>query len=240
MSTFTIKKGFVNGFALSQNAAAPDYKVDIQAGECADSTAQRQIKSDSVLTVDLSASGANGLDTSSEAADTWYAVHVIADTSGANAPAGLFSTSATSPTLPSGYDIFRRIGWVRNDSSADLLSFLQIGSSNTREYVYRESMTGVLRVLQAGTATGATDVDCSSLMPSTSRLAQIHVENQSDDANLRVTENNITPTMRLIRPDRQQASIMVTDDSQVLDYHFVSSPSGGGANISVLSFLEAL
>lgn len=239
MSTFNVKRGFVNGFTLSLNASSPAYKIDIQVGECADSETQYQMESSAVITVDLTQSGANGLDDGSESASTWYYVWLIYNPS-TGVTAGLFSTSSTSPVMPSGYTRKRRIGSVLNDESSDFLSFVQIGKSNTREYVYRESMTGVLRVLQAGIATTPTDVDCSPLMPATARLAQVHIENQSSGANLRVTENGTSATMRLIRADRQQVSIVVTDDDQLLDYHFASTPSGGGANISVLSFLETL
>jgi hypothetical protein len=51
-------------------------------------------------TVDITTSGANGLDTGTEANSTWYHVFVIAkDDSTVDA---LISTSATAPTMPSG------------------------------------------------------------------------------------------------------------------------------------------
>ena len=72
------------------------------------------------LTVDITESGAGGLDTGEEAANTWYAVHLIGDSSGTNSPAGMLSLSSSSPTVPSGYDLFRHIGWVRNNSDSDI------------------------------------------------------------------------------------------------------------------------
>ena len=50
------------------------------------------------LTISIAASGANGLDTGSEANSTWYHIWVIAKADGT--VAGLFSTSASSPTMP--------------------------------------------------------------------------------------------------------------------------------------------
>ncbi|MBC2659822.1 hypothetical protein H7A76_30680 [Pseudomonas sp. MSSRFD41] len=74
----------------------------------------------------LASSGANGLDTGTSTSNTWYSVWVIWN--GTNI-AGLFSLSATNPTLPSGYTHRARIGWVRTDGTANKypLSFIQYG-----------------------------------------------------------------------------------------------------------------
>lgn len=76
------------------------------------------------LTIAITTSGANGLDTGSEAVSTWYAVYVIYNPS-TSTIAGLLSadttppTTANAPTLPSGYTVWRHVGWVRNDGSGD-------------------------------------------------------------------------------------------------------------------------
>jgi len=75
------------------------------------------------ITVDITTSGANGLDTGSEAANTWYYIYLIWD--GSNA-AGLLSTSYTSPTLPAGYTAKRLLGAVRNNGGSNFVWFRQI------------------------------------------------------------------------------------------------------------------
>lgn len=79
------------------------------------------------VTVNSTASGANGLDTGTLAASTWYAVWLIRKPDGTTA--GLFSLSATAPTMPSGYTFKARLGWVRTDASGNkyLLQTLQLG-----------------------------------------------------------------------------------------------------------------
>jgi hypothetical protein len=74
----------------------------------------------------ISASGANGLDTGSVAGSTWYYVYVIYN---GTTVAGLFSLSATAPTLPSGYTYSARVGAVLTDSSGSkyLMQTLQYG-----------------------------------------------------------------------------------------------------------------
>lgn len=75
------------------------------------------------ITVDITASGANGLDTGAEAADTWYYLWLIFNPT-TEVVAGLLSTSPTSPTMPSGYTKKRLISAVRNVST-DFNAFLQ-------------------------------------------------------------------------------------------------------------------
>lgn len=74
------------------------------------------------FTVDIETSGVNGRDDFTEAPSTFYYVHAIYNGTNTN---GLISTSATAPTLPSGYTYSALIGVIRNDSSSDFISFLQ-------------------------------------------------------------------------------------------------------------------
>jgi hypothetical protein len=80
------------------------------------------------LAINSAASGANGLDTGTLAASTWYAVWVIYNPT-AQTTAGLLSLSATAPTMPSGYTMKARVGWIRTDSTANKypLGFKQYG-----------------------------------------------------------------------------------------------------------------
>jgi hypothetical protein len=76
------------------------------------------------VTGDISASGANGLDTGTKSNSTWYNVWVIWN--GATA-AALLSLSATAPTMPSGYVNKVRVGAIRNDASGNLWRTIQYG-----------------------------------------------------------------------------------------------------------------
>ena len=78
------------------------------------------------LTIAGTTTGANALDTGTIAASTWYSVWVIYN---GTTTAGLLSTSATAPTMPSGYTYKARVGWIRTDGTANKypLSFIQNG-----------------------------------------------------------------------------------------------------------------
>lgn len=121
----TLFRGHLNGLVTSRNAGTPNTKIDVSIGAAMDEVAQAGfITSSSVITIDAGTAGANGLDTGSLAASTWYHVHVIGKTDGT--VAGFMSTSLT-PSLPSGYSLRRRIGSVKTDGSSHFLAYTQFG-----------------------------------------------------------------------------------------------------------------
>jgi hypothetical protein len=73
---------------------------------------------------------AGGLDTGSIAANTWYHFFLIqrVDTGVVDV---LFSLSATAPTLPTNYTLFRRIGSMKTDPSSLWVAFFQDGDRFT-------------------------------------------------------------------------------------------------------------
>jgi hypothetical protein len=71
-------------------------------------------------------SGSGGLDTGTIAASTWYHAHLIKN-EGTGAVDVLVSLSATSPTMPSSFTLFRRIGSMKTDGSSHWTAFVQVG-----------------------------------------------------------------------------------------------------------------
>ena len=139
-----------------------DENIAIATGQCRDSTNVWDIVVDSALNADNLTSGANGLDTGSVAANTHYAVYVIGDTTRHNDPAALLSTSFSSPTLPSGYDVFRRIGAVKTDATSDFLEFRQQGAGSDRWMYYD---VAIATDITAGASATFAAVDASGGIP---------------------------------------------------------------------------
>lgn len=124
------------------------------------------------LTVDMTMSGTNGLDTGVEAVSTWYHVWVISDGS---TVAGLLSTSATIPTLPGGYVYRGYAGAVYNDAGGDFVAFFQRG----------EKVTQVEQAaLLDGTETTLTPVSLTAHVPAfaTSVFLRLQIEASSGTA----------------------------------------------------------
>lgn len=125
--------GLLFGMTLSNNGSDATNDIDIAAGECTsdDTTPANRVQMvlSSSITKRLDAAwavgtGNGGLDTGA-IADTTYHLWVIqrVDTGVVDV---LFSTSATSPTMPANYTKKRRIGAVVRASAA-LLAFTQVG-----------------------------------------------------------------------------------------------------------------
>jgi len=100
------------------------------------------------LTINTAASGANGLDTGTLAASTWYSVWVIWN---GTTVSGLVSTSATAPTLPGGYTHKARVGWIRTDGTGNKypLGFTQYGRRVQYKVAAGSNLTG-LPVMSSG------------------------------------------------------------------------------------------
>lgn len=115
------------------------------------------------LSLNLSASGVNGLDTGELAPSTWYAVWVI---SNGTTIAALGSISETAPKLPPGYTYAGRVGWVRTDSSANRypLSMVQVGKSAQYKLVASSNVTN-LPIMASGISTTPAAVSISAFAP---------------------------------------------------------------------------
>lgn len=113
-----------------------DENVAIAAGQCRSDDNVWDIVVSSALNADIAVNGANGLDTGSVAASTMYALYVIGDSTRHNDAACLLSTDFSDPTMPSGYDVKRRIGAVLTDGSSDILEFHQYDNGSDRAMYY--------------------------------------------------------------------------------------------------------
>lgn len=190
---------YINGLGISTGAT--NLLVNMAAGAARDSTNQDDIVLPSAVVINSAANGANGLDTGTLAASTFYYVYVIGSSLSANPetnvetqvstiggttlngivltetvvatpastvannpqPAGLLSLSATAPTLPTGYDMFRRVGAVLTDGASHILAFWQsISDSQSARTMYYD--VGV-QVLNAGASAAYAAVDLHTAVP---------------------------------------------------------------------------
>lgn len=106
-----------------------------------DSTKKHRITAPSNLVVTISSNGVNGLDTGSEASNTKYYLWLCEGGSGV---CGLLSLSATTPTLPTGYNTYFGLLPVLcyNNSSSDLLAFDVSSWTTGNVEVGYKSLTG--------------------------------------------------------------------------------------------------
>lgn len=121
----SLPNGYINGLTLLWGTTT----LTILPGTCRSSDNSFEIISSVNLIINSLVNGANGLDTGAINYLLPYAIFVIADSTNANPVAGLMSLNFTAPTLPSGYDKFRRIGRIvgnRNvPTPTEFLAFTQ-------------------------------------------------------------------------------------------------------------------
>jgi len=121
-----------------------------------DNAGRKVLRSSASVTPNITASGANGLDTGSEAGGTWYYIWVIWNGS---TNAGLFSVSSSSPTMPSGYTHKGLVGVVRNSSGAPPNDFVDINQHDRHVSIPAQS------ALINGTSTSVASVDLTGFIP---------------------------------------------------------------------------
>jgi len=123
----SVAVGSSRNLVLQNNASGNLSDVDIDADEIVlkNPVGLAYVAKAVNLTCDFATGSGlpNGLDTGGESSDAWYYVYVIWD---GTTVASLFSLSATTPTLPTGYTYKALVGAVRNVSS-DLVYFVQYG-----------------------------------------------------------------------------------------------------------------
>ena len=156
-----LNRHFINELTMSRPLAAA---VKLHPGQCTDSTNSVYMDLTASVTLDITTTGIDALDTGAEASNTWYAVYVV---SGASGMGGLLSTNETSPTMPAGYTYKRRVGWTYNHSDGDLQNFVQGGYGRERQYYWNELQADYTNVVTdvASSYPTRTAVDCSALIP---------------------------------------------------------------------------
>lgn len=115
--------------------------LQVNAGAARNSSNVNDIVLDSAVDIDRNASGAGGLDTGTIAESSTYAVYIIGDSTGYQETAGMLSLDAEQPLLPYNYDMYRRIGWVLTDGSADLEHMYYSGDGTARDVWYKDGVS---------------------------------------------------------------------------------------------------
>lgn len=145
-------RGEVTNLSVVHDGTNPAFKVSITA-DAIDIEGDRATSVS--VSADLTASGAGGLDSGSEAANTHYYIWVIRKSSDGTVN-GLFSTSSSAPTMPAGYDQKRLISHRRNNNSSNLIRAVQSNDLVLGDYTDMQV---------ASTISSSTDLDVSPFVP---------------------------------------------------------------------------
>lgn len=155
----TVRDQYRN-LVIRNNATNPTYQADIAADEVVlkNSAGNARLVTSLSQTVDITASGVNGVDAGSEASSVWYHIWAIAKEDGTTAC--ILSTSTTVPTMPSGYTYQAYLGAIYNNASGDFITMMQKGDKATRTE---------LAVLTNGTQTSWSAISLAAAVPTTAK-----------------------------------------------------------------------
>ncbi len=176
------RQAYINGLKLAYVSATT---MTVTAGRCGNSTNANDISvglplnvaatqtgtlpvaaGSGTVTINTALNGAGGLDTGAMANDTFYAVYAIGDSYGSvngyNAGSALISANLTSPTLPVGYDMYFRIGFIKSNGSAQILPFRQDGCGLDRWMWYDAP---IATDITAGSSATYAPVSCVASLP---------------------------------------------------------------------------
>jgi hypothetical protein len=181
------------------------------------------------VTPSLLVSGANGLDAGAVAASTWYHAYVIYNPT-TSATAGLFSLSATSPTLPTGYTYSARVGSVRTQAASPyyLLPTLQYG--RRAQYVVTTGSAVTSAPAMASGVAGSTStptwvaVAVAAFVPPTASAITVF-------ANVGVASDN---SQVIVAPNNSYGGFNSTTNPPPMSYTTGSSISGSAGGYLLL------
>ncbi len=178
--------GLVHGLLMFNNSGTPNTKIDITAGYTVLTTTGGTPKflSSVSVTIDLTTTGANGMDTGARPTSGWVYCYII---NNGSVTAGL--ATATSPTaglpspFPGGYSNFAYVGAMRCDGSQNLLRSKQDGrqvtytvTASTNTATLPSIASGVVGTYSATSPT-LTATSITSVVPLTASVIALNVTN---------------------------------------------------------------
>jgi hypothetical protein len=161
-----VLRSYLAGLGMSNDGSAPNTKIKMANGVCADDSGALMIAFSSTdpnaWSIDCTTVGVGGLDAGALDNNKWYHAFAIAKPDGTK---GLLASLSTTPALPSGYTLKRRTGSFKTDSNAHIVPFSQNGDEflwitpasvvNDTGVVFPTSRTNLTMVVPTGVVVNA-------------------------------------------------------------------------------------
>ena len=177
---------------VTNNAGTPSTKIDVTASKVVlVTTAGSPFFTTNVsVTIDLTTTGLNGMDTGARPATGWVYIYII---SNGSAVAGIATTTAPASgsfsPVPSGYNFSAFVGAMFCDGSQNLMRTQQKG--NRAQYkITAATNTASIPVVTTSTGGAFAGVSVSNLVPATARSIIIHAAQSSGAASTSVAANS--------------------------------------------------
>lgn len=232
---------YLEGFHVTRTG---NRTLTVGAGYARDFTNTNDMVVSSTIAVDLNVIGVPGIDTTIQA-NTTYVVTLVGDSTKFNSPT--IQVGLLGGTPPSGYDIFRRVGIIRTDGSANVLQFYQYGWGIDK-WVYYDVP---IQVLSAGTSATFAAVSLASAVPNYTNgtlvkfLATFNPNAAGDIFYIRPTGSSSTDGIVRMSADAAAADLVTVFEAPCLLDTGVSSidykvTASGALTLSVIGYLDSL
>jgi hypothetical protein len=111
---------YISGFTITKDSGSPENTIIVSEGSCYDST----------KTVVLNKANSSTKTNNNQAANATYYVYVIGNSTGSSIDIAI-STESITPSLPSGYALYRKIGYYTTDSDNNISTINYYGHNST-------------------------------------------------------------------------------------------------------------
>lgn len=236
---------YANGYQISSDLVSQNI-IHIAPGSIRDSTDTFQMVNTDPITVYSNGIGINGLDTGTLAANTPYYLYLIGDAFSGLPFGAIFSANATQPLLPSGYNIFKIIGYLSTDNSANFRQAFWSGDNSERICLYGAQ----IKVLDGGFALTVTTVPLNiGTVPLIDNVeAILQLQGAATAANIRVAYspfgangNTIVIQTSAVSSYSTLVSSMVTPINSVtgypsFQYQWLDAAAGHDATVYVIGY----
>ena len=239
------------GLKIVNNSGTPNTQTNVTANSVVVATSfggiYYQLNSLS-LTLNIASNwaGSGNLDTGSVAPSTWYSVYVIYDPATATA-GGLYSLSSTSPTLPTGYTAFARLGSVQTDASSHFYRILQINNRAQYTVTGGTNTANMLEMISGNSGSTSTPtysaVAVGGFVPTSATQIAV-VASQTSTSKLIVAPNaaygSITstsnpPPIVINTTASNQTAILMLESTNI---YYAADSAGAGASLWALGWIE--
>ena len=109
---------YIGGLTITKDSNSPNDTIIVDSGSCYDSTKK----------VVLSLANSTSKKNATQAASTTYYVHIVGNSTGSSTDI-IISTDSINPMLPSGYTLYRLIGYYTTDGNGNI-HFIDIYSNS--------------------------------------------------------------------------------------------------------------
>ena len=152
---------YISGLTITKDSGSPEDTIIVSAGSCYDSTKAVVLAlSDSISKQNLN-----------QGASTTYYVYIIGNSTGSSTDI-LISSSSTTPTLPSGYSLYRQIGYYTTNADSEIDMIGYYGQSATSD----KSPNGISNGMMPDYTNGLSVSSPTSSSPFTAPSNGVYVE----------------------------------------------------------------